>query len=70
VRNEVAGTISVGRAPASIAVGDGAVWVANRADGTISRIDPKQGKVVSTIKVAKSVDGVAVGEGAVWVSVP
>jgi class 3 adenylate cyclase/streptogramin lyase len=69
VRNEISGTVTVGRGPASIAVGEGAVWVANR-DGTVSRIDPDAGKVVSTIKVAKSLDGVAVGEGAVWVSVP
>ena len=33
-------TIGVGRGPTAVAVGAGAVWVANTADGTISRIDP------------------------------
>jgi YVTN family beta-propeller protein len=70
VRNEISDTIAVGDAPASIAVDGNAVWVANRGDGTVSRIDPGTGRVVRTIKVGKGVDGVAAGEGAVWVSVP
>ena len=33
-------SIRVGNGPSAVAVGAGAVWVANRVDGTVSRIDP------------------------------
>jgi len=49
--------------------GQGAVWVANAADGTVSRIDPVTGKVVKTIKVGGRPVGVATGDGYVWVTV-
>ena len=39
----VAGTTSVGNEPAAVAVGPDAVWVANGADGTVSKIDPSSG---------------------------
>ena len=32
--------ISVGRTPVAIAFGEGAIWVANRDDDTVTRIDP------------------------------
>jgi serine/threonine protein kinase len=54
----------------AVAVGDGAVWVANGGDGTLMRIDPARNTVVKTIQVGKGVDGVAVGDGYVWVSRP
>jgi YVTN family beta-propeller protein len=53
--------------PADIAVGEGAVWVANPRHATVSRIDPATRKV-TTIKVGQTPSGVAVGEGAVWVA--
>ena len=40
--NTVVDTIEVGRGPAEIAVVGGIVWVANEADGTLSRIEPGQ----------------------------
>jgi YVTN family beta-propeller protein len=59
--------VAVGDAPVAIAVGADAVWVANRADRTVSRIDPRRNAVVKTIDVgAEPVDLVA-GLGAVWV---
>ena len=62
--------IQVGRRPAGIAVGAGAVWVANSGDGTISRINaPRSGKVTATIPVGGSPEDVATGGGRVWVSV-
>jgi YVTN family beta-propeller protein len=67
--NAVAATIAVGRYSDAIAVGAGAVWVANRDDGTLSRIDPKTNSVVATIHVGGRPEGVAVGAGAVWVTV-
>jgi YVTN family beta-propeller protein len=43
-------TIPVEARPANVAVGEGAVWVANTRHGTVSRIDPATRKV-TTIKV-------------------
>ncbi len=45
----------------------GAVWVTNRFDGTISRIDPDGGEVVETIPVGLDPRGIAIGFGSVWV---
>jgi peptide/nickel transport system substrate-binding protein len=58
----------VGNGPTGIALGDGAVWVANSLDNSVSRIDPNRGVVVATIPVGGTPSGVAVGLGAVWVS--
>ena len=51
-----------------MAVGDGAVWVVDRADNAVVRIDPATNAVTTTIPVGGSPDGIAVGEGAVWVA--
>jgi YVTN family beta-propeller protein len=58
----------VGREPEAIAVGAGGVWVANRADGTVSWVNPDAAKVVETIRVGNSPDAVTVGGGKVWVA--
>ncbi len=65
----VTATIPVGRSPFSIAVGEGAVWVANRTSRSVSRIDPRSNKVVATILLHNRPEGIAVGNGAVWVTV-
>jgi hypothetical protein len=54
----------------AVAVGEGAVWVANGGDGTLMQIDPARNVVVNTFHVGKDVNGVAVGDGYVWVSRP
>ncbi len=57
------------RGPADIAVGLGAVWVANAGGGSVSRIDPASERAGRPIAVgASQVLGVAVGEGRVWVA--
>jgi len=61
-------TVSVGRGPIGVAVGEGSIWVANSLDGSVSRIDPASNEV-SSIAVAVGADDVAVGGGGVWVSV-
>ena len=43
--------VPVGGRPDGIAFGEGALWVANHADGTVSRIDPVKPIVVQTIEV-------------------
>src|SRR5919109_3022457 len=56
----------VGKTPSTIAVGEGAVWVLNADDRTISKIDPET-KEVETIGTGGVTTDLAVGEGAVWV---
>jgi DNA-binding SARP family transcriptional activator/DNA-binding beta-propeller fold protein YncE len=59
---------------ATIATGDGAVWIAN-SEGVVLRIDPDSQTVATTIPLgtllypAENGDPVAVGEGSVWVAV-
>jgi YVTN family beta-propeller protein len=43
------------------------VWVANEADGTVSRVDPRRNVVTRTIGVRSSPIDLEVGLGAVWV---
>jgi YVTN family beta-propeller protein len=62
--------ITVGQAPAAIAVGEGALWVANFEDDTVTRVTvPGRGQTVETddFEVGDGPVDVAVGEGAVWV---
>jgi len=63
--------IDVGPQPTDIAVGAGAVWVANsgQMNGTVSRIDPESGEAGDPIEVARGqVFALAYGEGGVWVA--
>ena len=62
----------------SLAVGDGAVWVAAWAatsEGIVLRVDPETQRVAKRIPLgtliypANALDAVAVGDGAVWVAV-
>jgi YVTN family beta-propeller protein len=48
--------------------GEGAVWVANGHEGTVTRIDLATNTVVETIAVGRAPFSIAVGEGAVWVT--
>jgi YVTN family beta-propeller protein len=64
---ELVADVPVGTAPSDVAVGAGAVWVANAGSGTVDRIDPETSTVRQTIRVGSSPGGVAVGEGYVWV---
>ncbi len=51
----------------ALAVGAGAVWVADPAGGNVLRIDPDPDQpLLHTISVEVGVGGVAFGEGAVW----
>jgi branched-chain amino acid transport system substrate-binding protein len=56
----------VGKTPSTIAVGEGAVWVLNADDRTISKID-RETKEVTTFGTGGVTTDLAVGEGAVWV---
>jgi YVTN family beta-propeller protein len=60
-------TISVGRRPTALAFGEGALWVANQGDDSVTRVDPGTG-ATDVIRVGDAPVGVAVGSGAVWVA--
>jgi YVTN family beta-propeller protein len=64
----VQAVIRVGKAPGAVLVGEGSVWVANRGDGTISRVDPATNRVVATITVGANPSRLTADAGAVWVA--
>jgi YVTN family beta-propeller protein len=55
--------------PASIALGDGSLWVANRNTHNVQRIDPETKRTIATIRLGNPPTTLAVGNGAVWVVV-
>jgi virginiamycin B lyase len=70
--NVVEETIKVGPSPLAVASGEGAVWVLNGGDGSVSKIDPKTNKVTETIKAGSTgtTGSIVVAEGSVWLSTP
>jgi YVTN family beta-propeller protein len=50
-----------------LAAGEGWVWLADRLDQTITRIDPATAKADDAIDVQSSPDAIAAGAGALWV---
>ena len=54
-------------APSNVAVGEGAVWVLNTEDTTISRIDPRTKRVVNRFGIGGVPSDIAAGAGALWV---
>jgi DNA-binding SARP family transcriptional activator/DNA-binding beta-propeller fold protein YncE len=63
----VVGDVAVGRTPGPIVFGDGAAWVANFEDKTVSRIDRNTHDVV-TLGIGVRPYGLALGEGALWIT--
>lgn len=63
----IVGEIPVGGRPAGPAVGEGSVWVGNRDDNTLLRIDARSLDVVRTIGLTVAPTDVEVGAGSVWV---
>jgi streptogramin lyase len=59
----------VGDGPVDVSVGEGAVWIVNQLDRTVTRLDPQSGEVEATIRVGNEPQRVAAGEGSVWVTV-
>jgi YVTN family beta-propeller protein len=62
--------IRVGNALGAVAVDGSSVWVANRGDGTVSRIDPATNRVVATIDVGGRPTHLTAEAGAVWATTP
>jgi YVTN family beta-propeller protein len=67
--NKVVADVKVGTRPGAVAVGEGAVWVANLDDSTLSRVNPKTREVERTIPMqGVSPSDIAAGAGGVWVA--
>ena len=65
--NAVTDSFAVGAGPVGVTVGEGAVWVANSIDGTVSRIDPGK-SAVDSIALGVPPGGVVAAYDAVWTS--
>ncbi len=63
---EVVSTIHLDSAPAGIAVGAGAVWVASQETGELLRVDPGDDRPSQAIAIGHGPDGLAVGAGSIW----
>ncbi|HEV8602275.1 MAG TPA: adenylate/guanylate cyclase domain-containing protein [Gaiellaceae bacterium] len=67
--NEIADEIQVGIRPGPVAVGDGAIWVGNLDERTLTKIDAKRRASVGTFPLDnRTPTGIAVGAGSVWVA--
>jgi DNA-binding beta-propeller fold protein YncE/predicted Ser/Thr protein kinase len=66
----VSDPIEIGDGPLRLATGEGAVWVTDAGNGTLSWIDPRTREVRGEVSIGKGIAGVAVGGGSVWVSRP
>ncbi len=59
---------TVGNGPRAIAVGGGAVWVANSRDGTVVRINPASMSLSGLVTVGADPSAISVGDDGVWVA--
>jgi YVTN family beta-propeller protein len=61
--------VRLGRGNAGVVAGEGSVWVADRREDVVRRLDPESRRVVSTIRVGDEPrNAIALGEGGVWVT--
>ena len=67
-RSNTATTIDVRQWFGGMAVGGGAIWVADNETGLLWRVDPGREVAVQSIKVGDAPLGVAFGAGSVWVA--
>jgi DNA-binding SARP family transcriptional activator/DNA-binding beta-propeller fold protein YncE len=65
----VRSTVTVGKDPVGVAAAADSIWVANRGDRTISRVDPSRGGVVATIKLGARPAALTGDREGVWVAV-
>lgn len=59
--------IPIGDGVRGIAIGEGAVWVTNQNQNTVTKIDPETGRSIDEVTVGEKPDAIAVGSGSVWV---
>ena len=58
----------MGNGPTGIAAADGALWVVNALDGTVSRVDPLTDAVTKTLQIPDGPSAIGATAGAVWVT--
>ena len=63
----LASVTPVGAVPSALAFGGGSVWVLNRQDGTVTRVNASTGDAEHTLSVRGTPIDVTAGEGAIWV---
>jgi ABC-type branched-subunit amino acid transport system substrate-binding protein/DNA-binding beta-propeller fold protein YncE/predicted Ser/Thr protein kinase len=63
---QIASFIEAATAPSNIAVGEGAVWVLNTENDTVSRIDPETKAVTGRFRTRHVPTDIAAGAGALW----
>ena len=68
VRRRVVARIPVGTGLWGMAAAPGAIWVANRDSGTLSRIDTRTNRVTLTVALGAAPYGVAYARGHLWVT--
>jgi branched-chain amino acid transport system substrate-binding protein len=66
-RGHVLSYTPVGTSPSNVVVGEGAVWVLNADDQTVSRIDLNGRQITKTFGTGQTPTDIAAGEGSVWV---
>lgn len=67
VTMEIVATHAVPPGSAAATPGFGSVWIVNRSENTVARLDPSTGTIGRPIAVGRLPRFLAVGEGAVWV---
>ena len=65
---DVLDAVPLGPAPSTVAVGEGAAWVIDANDQTVSRIDANEPGDPQTFSTGSTPSDLAVGQGAVWVA--
>jgi YVTN family beta-propeller protein len=67
--NEIVDEVQVGLRPGPVAVADGAVWLGNLDERTLTKIDAKRRASAGTYPLDnRTPTGIAVGAGSVWVA--
>jgi YVTN family beta-propeller protein len=62
------GKVHVGIAASFVRAGGGALWVTDRVDNRLTRVDPAAGRVAWRLSLGGSPFGVTYGAGSVWVA--
>jgi DNA-binding SARP family transcriptional activator len=65
--NRVVTDVDVGRGPNVVAVGNGAAWVGNLDDRTVSEIDAHSHRVTRTVSLEGLPSALTTGSGATWI---
>ena len=60
--------VRTGRSPDGLTVDGNFVWVVNRDDESVAKVDARSGEVIATVAVGKKPQKVTAGGGAIWVT--